>query len=179
MAVAALVLGIMTFVCLGPIAGVLAIIFGFLGMKRAKEMGGTGKGMALAGLILGTVGTILAVILFVVFVVLAGTATVAIKDATGPADPSSYSYRITDCGTDSFDDPEMTVTVTNKTNSKKQFTFDYEFRSGSGSLIDSGTTFLPESIPANDSLEVQISSFNSTTSSTVKCEITGVNNWFN
>jgi hypothetical protein len=179
MAVAALVLGILTFVCLGPIAGVLAIIFGFLGMKKANELGGTGKGMAVAGLILGAVGTILSIILFVVFVVLAGTATVAINDATGPADPSTYSYKITDCGKDSFDDPEMTVTVTNKTDSKKQFTFDYEFRSSSGAIIDSGSTFIPETIPANDSLEVQISSFESTTSSSVKCEITGVNNWFN
>ena len=179
MAVAALVLGILTFVCLGPIAGILAIIFGFLGLKKANEMGGTGKGMALAGLILGAVGTIISIILFVVFVVLAGTATVAIKEATGPADPSTYSVKINDCGTDTFDDPEMTVTVTNKTNSKKQFTFDYEFRSGSGALIDSGTTFLPETIPANDSLEVVISSFNATTSATVKCEVTGVNNWFN
>ena len=148
-------------------------------MKKANELGGTGKGMAIAGLILGAVGTILAIILFVVFVVLAGTATVAINDATGPADPSSYSYKVTDCGTNSFDNPEMTVTVANKTNSGKQFTFDYEFRSSSGSLIDSGSTFLPETIPANDSREVQISSFESTTSSLVKCDITGVNDWFN
>ena len=33
MAVAALVLGILTFVCLGPVAGILAIVFGILGMK--------------------------------------------------------------------------------------------------------------------------------------------------
>lgn len=47
LAIAALVLGILTFVCLGPIAGVLAIIFGFLGLKKANEMGGTGKGMSI------------------------------------------------------------------------------------------------------------------------------------
>jgi len=179
MAVAALVLGILTFVCLGPIAGVLAIIFGFLGMKKANQLGGTGKGMALAGLILGAVGTIISIVLFVVFVVLAGTATVAIKGATGAADPGTYSYKITSCGTDTFNDPEMTITVTNTSSSAKQFTFNYEFRSASGSLIDSGTSFPTASIPAHDSMDVQISSYTSTTSLSPKCEITGVNNWFN
>lgn len=179
MAVAALVLGILTFVCLGPIAGILAIIFGFLGMKKAKEMGGTGKGMALAGLILGAVGTVLSVIVFIVFVVAAGTATVAIRDATSVADPGAYSYKIIECRKDTFGDPSMTITVTNKTNRKKQFTFNYEFRSASGSIIDSGTSFPTESIPANDSLDVQISSYISMTGSNPKCEITQVNNWFN
>ena len=65
-------LGILTFVCLGPIAGVLAIIFGFLGLKKANEMGGTGKGMSIAGIVLGAVGTI-ASILFLVLVVFAST----------------------------------------------------------------------------------------------------------
>ena len=68
MAIAALVLGILTFVCLGPIAGILAIVFGFLGMKKANETG-TGKGMSIAGIVLGIVGTVLSIILFIVLVV--------------------------------------------------------------------------------------------------------------
>ena len=34
LAVAALVLGILTFFCLGPLGGILAIVLGFLGLSR-------------------------------------------------------------------------------------------------------------------------------------------------
>jgi len=45
-------------------AAIAAIIFGILGMRRAKATG-TGRGMAIAGLVLGIVGLILFVGLFV------------------------------------------------------------------------------------------------------------------
>ena len=72
MAVAALVLGILTFFCLGPIAGVLAIIFGIIGLGKAKEMGGTGRGMSIAGIVLGIVGTVVSVIFIIILIVAAG-----------------------------------------------------------------------------------------------------------
>ncbi len=178
MAVAALVLGILTFVCLGPIAGILAIVFGFLGMKKAKELGGTGKGMALAGLILGAVGTIIAIILFVAFVVLAGTATVALKDATGKADPSTYTLKIDKCEVDSLGYPMMAGTISNQTSTSKSYLFEYEFRDPSGTLINNGTT-LPNSVPGNDRIQWDISSYTVTTASKVTCKITQVDNWFN
>ncbi len=178
MAVAALVLGILTFVCLGPIAGILAIIFGFLGMKKAKEIGGTGKGMALAGLILGAVGTVLSVIVFIVFVVAAGTATVAIMDATGAVDPANYSIKVTTCETDSAGYPLMAGTIQNKTSSVKSYMFDYEFRDGNNVLIDSGISFLVP-IPKNGTIPWDVNSFKSSKAKVVKCEITQVNNWFN
>jgi hypothetical protein len=46
---------------------VLAIIFGFLGLSDAKRSG-TGRGMALTGLVCGIVGAIAATVLTVVFV---------------------------------------------------------------------------------------------------------------
>jgi len=72
MAVAAMVLGILAVVLcwvmlVNFILGVLGIIFGALGIARANKIGGTGKGMALAGLITGIFG-ILAGIVVVVFV---------------------------------------------------------------------------------------------------------------
>ena len=57
MAVTSLVLGILSFFCLA-LAGIPAIVFGFLGLSRAKTAG-TGQGMAVAGMILGLVGTLL------------------------------------------------------------------------------------------------------------------------
>lgn len=183
MAVAALVLGILTFVCLGPIAGILAVVFGFLGLKKAKEMGGNGKGMATAGIVLGIVGTVLSIILLIVFVFAADKASDSISDSvknwSGTADPSSYDLKVEKCGIDStFDSPMMTIKVTNKTSVEKNYIFNYEFRSSSGALIDSGGSF-PESIPANGSKLVEISSFEDTMESTVKCAVTSVENWFN
>lgn len=183
LAIAALVLGILTFVCLGPIAGILAIVFGFLGMKKANEMGGTGKGMSIAGIVLGIVGTV-ASILFLVFVVFAAnqasdSISDSVKNWSGEANASDYNVTVEKCAVDStFDSPEMTIKVTNKTSTEKSYIFNYEFRSGSGALIDSGSSF-PEMIPPNGSKLVEISSFEDVKSPSVKCEITSVENWFN
>ena len=183
MAIAALVLGILTFVCLGPIAGILAIVFGFLGMKKANELGGTGKGMSIAGIVLGIVGTI-ASILFLIFVVFAAdqasdSISDSVKNWSGEANASDYNVTVEKCAIDStFDSPMMTIKVTNKTSTEKNYIFNYEFRTSSDSLIDSGSSF-PESIPANGSKLVEISSFEDVTVGTVKCKITSVENWFN
>ena len=183
LAIAALVLGILTFVCLGPIAGILAIVFGFLGMKKANEMGGTGKGMSIAGIVLGIVGTI-ASILFLIFVVFAAdqasdSISDSVKNWSGEANASDYNVTVEKCAIDStFDSPMMTIKVTNKTSTEKNYIFNYEFRTSSDSLIDSGSSF-PESIPANGSKLVEISSFEDVSVGSVKCKITGVENWFN
>ena len=77
MAVAALVLGIVGLVTsiipflfvIGPICDVLAIIFGTIGLRRAKR-GADNKSMAVAGLILGICGVVI-VILWVLLIVVA------------------------------------------------------------------------------------------------------------
>jgi uncharacterized membrane protein YvbJ len=56
MAVAALVMGILSFVVFGPLA-VLAIVFGALGISQTnKDPALKGKGMAVAGLVMGIIG---------------------------------------------------------------------------------------------------------------------------
>ncbi len=57
MAVAALVLGILSFFC-SALAGLPAIVFGFLGFAKASQTG-RGKGMAITGMILGLAGTVI------------------------------------------------------------------------------------------------------------------------
>ena len=180
-AIWSLVLGIASLVifCLGILFGIVAIVLGFLGINFASKRQGVGKTMSIVGIVLGALG-VLAGILFVVFTfVIADSANDSIKNWTGKADPSTYTVKVIDCGTDTFDSPDMTISVTNRSKSPKQFTFDYEFRSGNGSILDTGTSFPTDSIPPNESMDIHISSFTSTTSSTVKCEVTGVNNWFN
>ena len=64
-AVASLVLGIVWVYSIGSI---LAIVFGTVALRRIKESNGwrTGKGMAVAGLVLGLVGVAMVVVAIVV-----------------------------------------------------------------------------------------------------------------
>jgi hypothetical protein len=67
MGTAALVLGILAIVLCwtavgGIILGVLAVIFGILGIRRAGQRIATNKGMAISGLVTGIVGLIIGVI---------------------------------------------------------------------------------------------------------------------
>lgn len=45
------------------VLGILGIIFGAMGMKEAKASG-TGKGLAVAGLVCGIIGTVVCAIMF-------------------------------------------------------------------------------------------------------------------
>jgi hypothetical protein len=56
MGTAALVLGIVQFFCLPLIGGILAVIFGKIGMSKADQGLATNRGVAKAGFILGIVG---------------------------------------------------------------------------------------------------------------------------
>lgn len=60
--VAALVMGILQFVCLGPIGSILAIVFGVIGRKKAKQGLATNGSVATAGFWLGIAGVILSVV---------------------------------------------------------------------------------------------------------------------
>ena len=73
MAIAALICGIIGAVLglccwpLGIIASIAALITGFLGLKQSDASGGSGRGMAIAGLVLGGIGILLAVLVLVFY----------------------------------------------------------------------------------------------------------------
>jgi len=77
MAIAAMVLGIVSFVLCwaGILTGVLAIVFGLVSLSRIKKAGGslTGRGMAIAGFVCG----ILAMAMWVLFIVIGVLSVVA------------------------------------------------------------------------------------------------------
>jgi hypothetical protein len=50
---------------IGIVLGILAVIFGGVGISRANRIGGAGKGMAVTGLVLGLIAVVLAVILLI------------------------------------------------------------------------------------------------------------------
>jgi len=69
MGIAALVMGILQFFCLGIIGSILAIVFGRIGMKRAAQGLATNGGVAKAGYYLGIIGVILSVIGIIVAII--------------------------------------------------------------------------------------------------------------
>ncbi len=80
MAIASLIIGIFALVLswsmvFGIILGVLAVIFGFLGKKKATtDLSVGGRGLAITGLVLGFTGIAIALLIIIFFVVLATTA---------------------------------------------------------------------------------------------------------
>lgn len=80
MATAALIIGIIAllfgiggfFVITIPLAiilGIVALVLGILGMRRAPQLGGTGRGAGIAGLVTGVLGALGGVLWIVLFVV--------------------------------------------------------------------------------------------------------------
>ena len=72
LAVASLVLGILSlllfFTVVPPfILGILAVVFGAIGISRANQ-GAGGKGMAVAGLVCGALGVVVAILFIALFV---------------------------------------------------------------------------------------------------------------
>ena len=55
-ALASLILGI--FFCI-PICGILALVFGIIGLFRSREIGGSGRKMSITGITLGSISVVL------------------------------------------------------------------------------------------------------------------------
>ena len=84
MGTAALVMGILQFVCLGPIASILAIVFGAIGRSKAKQGLATNGGVATAGFWLGIAGLILSVIGAIIFAIVLALGINVASDTLDP-----------------------------------------------------------------------------------------------
>ena len=67
MATASLILGIIANVCCGFPVGIVALILGIIGLSKSKTMCGNGKGMAIAGIILGAVSIVWGIAAMVIY----------------------------------------------------------------------------------------------------------------
>jgi len=72
LAIASLILGILSIVCLGILAGIPAIICGHMALKRIKESGQGGRGLAIVGLVLGYIS----IVLTIIFLLMGGLAII-------------------------------------------------------------------------------------------------------
>lgn len=92
LAIAALVLGILSLVGLGPLTGIPAVITGWMGLKNPHN-----KGMAIAGLVMGAISIVfvlLLLLLFFVLLLLGALAGPSLEDSDfpGTSEPSDSGY---------------------------------------------------------------------------------------
>ena len=68
LAIASLIVGILSLLCCGVILGPAAAIMGFISRNRITQSGGAigGGGLAMAGLILGVVGFLLWIVIVII-----------------------------------------------------------------------------------------------------------------
>ncbi len=86
-AIASLVLGILSIVgCFGALAGIPAIILGFMSRRDIARSGGTmgGDGLALGGIITGILSTLLTVVTVIFYVAIIGAAVASAPSYTPP-----------------------------------------------------------------------------------------------
>jgi uncharacterized membrane protein len=82
LAVASLVLGILSVVGAGALTGIPAIITGALSLKNPHN-----KGMGIAGLVMGIISTVLTILLVVIFIVIL---LVALSVPSSPSSTPTY-----------------------------------------------------------------------------------------
>ncbi len=94
----------------------VGIVLGHISLSQIKRTGEQGRGLALAGLIIGYVFTAVAVLSLIALIVFAGIFASAVNDSTSGSYPDSYGY---DYGTEpayedtapAYDDSEVTAGV--------------------------------------------------------------------
>lgn len=180
LAVAALVFGILTFFCLGPLGGILAIVLGFLGLSRAREVQ-TGRGMSIAGIVLGAVGTVLTVVLFLLIVVGVGKAAHdTAQNIGGVAPASSYDLKAdgSSCTADELGFVTYKGTIKNTTGSVKNFSVNTEIRDRSTNQVIESPNDIVTDIAPGDTAQWSVTT---TVDSGVQpsCSVKSVENWFN
>ena len=80
LAIASLICGIASMVCCGLLAGIPAIIMGHMALGRIKLSGQGGRGLALAGLIMGYIS----IVLTIIFLLMGGLAYITGSAAIEP-----------------------------------------------------------------------------------------------
>lgn len=93
-AVTALVLGIVSIFCFGPLTGIPAIILGALSQRDIKRSAGTlgGSGFAIGGIVTGALSTAISAIWFIFVIVSAVSASRAAKSIPTTPYPPSYTF---------------------------------------------------------------------------------------
>lgn len=178
MGMLALIFGILSFVCLGPIGGILAVIFGIIGLAKAKQLDGRGRGMSIAGIVLAIVNFVATIAVVILLLVLAGAATEGFSIRSGdPASPSTYEVSITNCSVDSLGSADFSGIIRNTTESRRSFMVSTDVVDSLGTTLMSFPALVID-IPPGGSRPWQATTFTNPVGD-ITCRVTGVDNLIN
>ena len=112
MAVTALVLGIVSFFLafipiinvIAIVGGIVALILGIMGVRKATRHATSGKGLGIAGIILGALALVIAVVVTVIAVIAVDSIDTALEDAA-----ESMEDQANDLGSELSEDEQETV----------------------------------------------------------------------
>ena len=181
MAVAALVLGIISFVLffacgVGILAGVVAVILGFLGMSKAKQIG-KGRGMSIAGLILGGVGIVVSALFLVLVTIGINKTADKVQDAFGPVSSSDYDLTTETCAIDQYGSVTFDGTIKNTANKDLDINIVGEIRNAKNNvLISTENDYVTTT--KGDTTQWSLNSYIDKPVD-ITCKVTEVNNWGN
>lgn len=116
LAIASLVLGIL-WLC--GVGAVLALIFGIVALRRVRRGVGAGKGMAIAGIVLGSLGILVGVVLWVALGRVVGD---FFHDQPGERDDVTVSSCVLD-----DDHVQATLAISNDSSERSQYWIQIEF----------------------------------------------------
>jgi hypothetical protein len=174
----ALVFGLSAFVCLPLLGGILAMIFGILGLAKAKQIGGRGRGMSIAGIVLAIINFIMSIAFVILLIVIIGAATEgAFERIGGTASPSTYEVEIRNCTVDALGAAEFDGVIKNLTESSKSFMVATDITDSFGTVLDSMPVPVID-IPPGGSRPWQAIAFSDPVGD-ITCRVTGVNNLLN
>lgn len=174
----ALVFGLLAFLCLPVLGAILAVIFGILGLAKAKQIGGRGRGLSIAGIVLAVVHFILSIVFVVLLIFVIGAATDGAFDRIGgTASPSSYEIEIRVCTVDALGAAEFGGIIRNLTETSKNFMVSTDITDSFGTILDSMPVPVID-IPPGGSRPWQAIAFSDPVGD-ITCRVTGVNNLLN
>jgi hypothetical protein len=111
----------------GLVGAITALVFGIIGLRKARRNQGYGKGFAIAGTSLSVAALLLCIVGFLF------TLTV-LRELDRYARPGPHSTQVTSCTTTSFG-AEMHGTITNLDTSAHQYNLSVAFTSSGGDIF--------------------------------------------
>lgn len=96
LAIAALVCGVLSLTCFPPL-GLVAIGLGVAALSRAKKMNGSGRGLAIGGIVTGVLGTIATIAIVILLIVGASEADDINSDPVDGVCDSDRFFEDPDC----------------------------------------------------------------------------------
>jgi hypothetical protein len=174
-ATAALVVGIVALVfCFTIVGGIAAVVLAIIGLARAKQRAGAGRGRAVAGLVLGLISLVVGAITLIA--VGAGLQLVgdALDGLVGPADPADYDVSVDACSVGGSAQVAASGSITNTSDRTRNFLVRVEF-TAAGSVRDSGEDIVYSLDP--DESGTWVVEGTATAGARVNCAVVAVENY--